>query len=379
MDSQKEKALELIDILIDDDVNVLQLGKSLKGNTKYNYETIRTIFRRSFGSVQNALIAYGLFEKNGTPNELEMERCCYISSNYDVVVNDYEKEFVMDLYNLSEIEFHRLIKPIKEKLLEEVLDKMIHDLFYRKVVLPREDGDSQLSDFIKLKFGNIFNLLRSYRAERLSDSLLWVCSGCMDTMSVSNFVESRGKRYGIESKCRSCYYEAKDKHHMAGNRQKRRAKEKFLPYDYIVDKILYSECMLTGDINPSIEHALPISIGHGGTTFGNCYPLRLDLNISKNDNHLFEWFEANKQRFELPQEKFVRLIDYLAVVNGLTSEEYREFYDWCFTNPRNIDEIKRDQRHSIEIWREASGKQFPLPAYTQTYYSNESAESEAVS
>lgn len=129
-------------------------------------------------------------------------------------------------------------------------------------------------------------------------------------------------------------------------------------------------------INLEIDHVIPISIGHGGTTEGNCVPMTSGLNQSKLNNNVFEWFESNRQRFKLSQENFERRIEWLASANALTVQEYREFYDWCFDNPRTVDEIKRDQRHSIEIWREASGKQFPLPAYTQTYYSTES---EAVS
>ncbi len=124
------------------------------------------------------------------------------------------------------------------------------------------------------------------------------------------------------------------------------------------------------------EHAIPISIGHGGTTFGNCYPMANGFNQSKGNSNMFEWFEANRQRFELSQENFDRLVDYLAVVNGLTTQEYRDFYYWCFANPRTVDEVKADQRHSIEIWREAVGKQFPLPTFTATYNSTDN-ESEA--
>ncbi|MRX54635.1 hypothetical protein GJU41_11695 [Bacillus idriensis] len=130
-------------------------------------------------------------------------------------------------------------------------------------------------------------------------------------------------------------------------------------------------CVLTGENDTHWDHAIPLSTGHGGTTSGNMIPLRGDLNISKHDNNIFEWFAANRQRFELSQARFDRLIAWLASANALTTDEYREFVYWCHANKREVDEIKRDQRHSIEIWREAAGKQFPLPAYTETYYANE--------
>lgn len=366
----------LIDDLIEDGIDVMQLGKSLKGNSKYNYETVRTVFRRSFGSVHAALKSYGLFESNGIPNGLELERCCYITSDYKVMVNRYEKERIKDIYYLSDIEFIRLINPVKESLMQDALDCLLRDAFLDKALLPRVGDDNSMSKYIKNKYGGMFKMLDTIGLSILADSIVYQCSDCGDLVPISNFAQNKGKPYSIESKCKLCFYSSKNIDCMTVNRHKRRAKEKYLPCNLTKTEYTYNQCFLTNRDETSLEHALPISLGHGGTTRGNCYPMRLDLNISKNDKHLFLWFKANRQRFKLSQSKFDRLIEWLASANALSVQEYREFYDWCFANPRTVDEIKCDQRHSIEIWREASGKQFPLPAYTQTYYSTES---EAVS
>ncbi|MGF6951014.1 hypothetical protein QF028_003519 [Neobacillus sp. B4I6] len=114
-------------------------------------------------------------------------------------------------------------------------------------------------------------------------------------------------------------------------------------------------------------HVIPLSSGHGGTTAGNMIPLRADLIRSKGSKNIFEWFNANKSRFGMPQKNFDRMVEWLASANALTAHEYRNFVYWCHENQRDIDEVKADQRHSVEIWREATGMQFPLPVYTESY------------
>ncbi|WP_280525631.1 hypothetical protein [Peribacillus butanolivorans] len=33
------------------------------------------------------------------------------------------------------------------------------------------------------------------------------------------------------------------------------------------------------------------------------------------------------------------------------TNEFRSFVYWCFENKRDIDEIKADERRSVDIWR----------------------------
>lgn len=129
--------------------------------------------------------------------------------------------------------------------------------------------------------------------------------------------------------------------------QRRYARKRALPDDLTLEQ--YEEtlshfsygCALTGQHNDiEQEHAIPLSIGHGGTTFGNCYPMASGLNQSKNNANIFEWFETNSQRFNLEQSRFDRLIEWLGKANGMTVEEYRDYVYWCHANPRSIDELK---------------------------------------
>ncbi|QIG62554.1 putative HNH endonuclease [Sporosarcina phage Lietuvens] len=98
-------------------------------------------------------------------------------------------------------------------------------------------------------------------------------------------------------------------------------------------------CALSGRDNAlHSDHSIPISSGHGGTIRENMVPLDETLNTSKNDRHLFEWYEANRERFDLPRAKFDALVQWLADANEMTTQEYRKYVDWCFDNPRIIDE-----------------------------------------
>lgn len=124
--------------------------------------------------------------------------------------------------------------------------------------------------------------------------------------------------------------------------QKRRARKKALPDDFTYEQLTevlkqfdYG-CALTGYSDIHWDHVIPLSIGHRGTTHGNMIPLRSDLNMSKKDNNIFEWFETNRQRFELSQAKFDRLIEWLAAANEMTVEEYRDYVNWCHAHPNDV-------------------------------------------
>ncbi|MEW4281722.1 HNH endonuclease [Priestia megaterium] len=118
---------------------------------------------------------------------------------------------------------------------------------------------------------------------------------------------------------------------------RRNARERSLPNDLSneqQDAIMThfnNACALTGEtIDLHLDHVIPLAAGHGGTTYGNMIPLRGDLNCSKNDSNLFEWFKSNRRRFELSQERFDALVQYLADVNEMTVEEYTKYYYECF-------------------------------------------------
>lgn len=132
-------------------------------------------------------------------------------------------------------------------------------------------------------------------------------------------------------------------------RLNRRAMKNYLPSEISPEELLAvstkfnNGCCLTGDReNVHFDHVIPLSIGHGGTSYGNMIPLRGDLNISKSNNNIFEWFESNRQRFNLSQEKFDALIAWLAEVNEVSVEDYRDYVYWCHENPHSLEDLRND-------------------------------------
>ncbi|PFE80023.1 hypothetical protein CN333_00045 [Bacillus thuringiensis] len=153
------------------------------------------------------------------------------------------------------------------------------------------------------------------------------------------------KWYEENKEKRSKYYskwQQDNPNKVALSRNRRRARKKALPDDFTIeqanDVLAHFEdgCSLTRDTDIHWDHVIPLTTGHGGTIFGNMIPLRSDLNESKNGSNIFEWFEANRQRFELSQAKFDRLIAWLAAVNEMTAEEYRDYVYWCHANPNDV-------------------------------------------
>lgn len=95
----------------------------------------------------------------------------------------------------------------------------------------------------------------------------------------------------------------------------------------------FGGCALTGETdNIHFDHVIPLSIGVGGTIDWNMLPLKAGLNISKGKKNVFEWFESNKERFNLDEDRFDEAMTYLAEKKGLSLHEYRQFVYDCFTN-----------------------------------------------
>lgn len=142
------------------------------------------------------------------------------------------------------------------------------------------------------------------------------------------------------SKKRRVYFQNnKDKRYVISAR--RRAKEKYLPatltsalWNEILNNTFEGACSLTSrtdDIH--IEHFIPISWGHGGTTPENCYPLCGELNLSKQNKNPFEWIKDYSEY----QERFNKLVKHLAEKNNMNEQEFKDYVYWCESNKVNIE------------------------------------------
>jgi hypothetical protein len=182
------------------------------------------------------------------------------------------------------------------------------------------------------------------------------CTHCGEVKDIDGFALLKIGLGGRVSDCKECRikdYELNREHEIARvlehqrsnpdknklRQHRRRARRKSLPNDFTNEQMsqtyeYFGGCALTGASEVDWDHVVPLVSGFGGTTFGNMVPLRGDLNKSKNDANIFEWFERNKERFNLEQARFDRLINWLASVNGMTTAEYRSFVDECFDGAR---------------------------------------------
>lgn len=189
-----------------------------------------------------------------------------------------------------------------------------------------------------------------------------VCPNCDEWKERSEFGERNNSLDGLVSQCRKCCSEIIGDHKKANPeqyrtyRQTRRAREAALPSDLTTDQWLATmdhfghSCALTGATEDlHLEHAVPLAIGHGGTIIWNCYPLVGSLNCSKSASNLFEWA---KGRSDIDKQRFNGLISFLADQCGLTVDEYYDFYNWCFRNPRlAVEEIESDGNcDSLTLW-----------------------------
>lgn len=116
--------------------------------------------------------------------------------------------------------------------------------------------------------------------------------------------------------------------------QRRRARKEGLP-----DTLTHTEtesileyfggkCALCDEPSEALDHFIPLATGCGGTTKENIVPLCQTMNASKNARNPFVWARTTLTSKE--QMRFKSLVKYLADINGLTVDGYREFVFSCF-------------------------------------------------
>jgi len=164
------------------------------------------------------------------------------------------------------------------------------------------------------------------------------CTKCSKLKSIGNYVYKPVGLGGRGSKCRQC---AK-RQRLLGSIKYRESRYgiKSKITEGCVEEVLSkfdSRCALTGDESIHMDHVIPLSLGREGRSRkGNLIPLSSFLNMNKGIKNIFEWFEDNRERFGLEQRKFDELIEYLADINDMTTEEYEEYVRWCHDNPRDL-------------------------------------------
>jgi hypothetical protein len=106
-----------------------------------------------------------------------------------------------------------------------------------------------------------------------------------------------------------------------------------------IKKIFNGKCALSGKTGTlHMDHVIPVCTGHGGFNKRNVAPILDSLNFSKQDQNLFEWYELNHKRLDLPPHLFEKLITHLSSMNGMSISEYKDYVFDCHENKRNFFE-----------------------------------------
>ena len=108
-------------------------------------------------------------------------------------------------------------------------------------------------------------------------------------------------------------------------------------------------CAVTGNKYYEMDHFIPLNTGHGGAYEGNIIPLSSYYNSGKGNKNPFSWFKMHGNSISL--KRWDDLIGYLAEKHDLSVEDYFEFVNWCFANPRTLEKLQKVNTPSLELWK----------------------------
>ena len=191
------------------------------------------------------------------------------------------------------------------------------------------------------------------------------CNTCLKFKEISCFKEDSSYEVGYSDKCTECHKDLKefDKDNVKLQSISKTSKDMNLPVSLTekqmrkITKDFNQKCALTDSSDYIFEHFIPVSWGHGGTYLGNVYLLRSDLNSSKSNMNPFKWMEKQLKQDRFSSAKWKKLIRYLAKLNGLTYDEFREYVYWCEGNKRKRDKILRDgNKMSLDLWKKSKNR-----------------------
>lgn len=259
---------------------------------------------------------------------------------------------------------------------------LVNKSFDSKALLVKSENEDVLSVgvYVRERYGDLKSFFVEKGFKRLINYVSVECSSCKKFKALSGWYPDKRKPWGLMGECPDCRrklsqtYNESNPEKIFANAQKRRNMAELLLNEFTKEdwvnarKAFGWKCAITKNTGSiSLDHFIPVILGHGGTYLANLIPIKRSLNCSKKDRNPFIWSGKNGHRLE-------KIIKYLAKQNSLTESEYIDFVNWCFDNPRNADEVRDDRRQSIEIWREATGRHFPLPKYALDEIGNRSTD-----
>ena len=90
-------------------------------------------------------------------------------------------------------------------------------------------------------------------------------------------------------------------------------------------------CALTDSDEYHIDHFFPQALG-GDSSIRNMYPLDATLNMRKGTQNPFEFFARDDVKDDSLAERFEDVVLWLALLNGMTVDEFREYTYERFSN-----------------------------------------------
>jgi hypothetical protein len=209
------------------------------------------------------------------------------------------------------------------------------------------------------------------------------CGKCKAEKPISCFSKNKNRAFGLQWSCKDCCREERRNHYVNNkeahyentrayrerNRErareysrrafkkflennpeynrlkssKRRAKERLLPADLTIkqaNKIrehFGNTCALTGEKDGlHLDHFIALATGHGGTTLANMIPLSSFMNTSKRADNPFEWIKREDIAAQIDPNKWTQLVEYLADLNGMTTQEYEDYVYYCYENKKEV-------------------------------------------
>ncbi|HDR7733379.1 TPA: HNH endonuclease [Bacillus thuringiensis] len=193
----------------------------------------------------------------------------------------------------------------------------------------------------------------SYCTDATKNIFAKECRKCYLMLPLNEFSKKKQGFEGTRSICKQCDAKYKEQYQKENpdqgilRRHNYRARQQQLPAKLTLSDIIEmrmeqnSICLLAGsDESMVVDHFIPLSIGHGGSTFENCYYLHEHFNNTKGNKNPFEWIKL--QRGFVQRRFYSVLVPMLAARNEMTVKEFTEYVYWCFANPRTIEDLQEE-------------------------------------
>jgi hypothetical protein len=277
-----------------------------------------------------------------------------------------------------------------EMITDEVYDKGYYYLDVDKHPIVRK--------YVRKMYGSLIQYLKIKNMKYLTPMIHLKCAKCNQLVSLEMFTTHKTQHFGIDQRCKGCRgkylknhyvenrssyirqafdwrikypakvnifaarYQKNNPEKVKVNHQRRAARKRLLNNklsneDWLSCLRFFNCACALSDMSGKLdmEHFIALSTGHGGTYLGNVYPLNSSMNQSKGGKNPFEWIRT---RPDIDANRFAEVVAYLADLNGLTVDQYRQFVNWCYDKPRAIEQIDSDNRRyghlvsSVSLWKE---------------------------